>query len=154
MLKKYGWIVLVGAFALVFWLGQQTGSGNAGTEIPASGNTQSDAPEMPAKTSQSSSEDTNSAQGFPVYLPAEAKTTLELISRNGPYPHRQDGAVFQNREKHLPQKPRGYYREYTVATPGLSHRGARRIVTGGEPIQIYYYTDDHYDSFREFEVQP
>ena len=51
-----------------------------------------------------------------------------------------------------PGKPRGYYREYTVRTPGLNHRGARRIVTGGDPPREWYYTDDHYDSFRRFEV--
>ncbi len=154
MLKKYGWIVLIGAFALVFWLGEQTSRGNAGTEIPSAESTQASPREIPAQISSPSSDDAKSTWDLPDYLPAEAKTTLELISRNGPFPHRQDGGVFQNREKHLPQKNRGYYREYTVETPGLSHRGARRIVTGGDPIEMYYYTDDHYDSFREFEVQP
>lgn len=154
MLRKYGWIVLIAAFALVFWLGQQTGSGHAGMEIPAAQSTQASPREIPGQISSPSSDHVNSAAELPDFLPAEAKTTLELISRNGRLPHRQDGAVFQNREKHLPQKPRGYYREYTVETPGLSHRGARRIVTGGDPIEIYYYTDDHYDSFREFEVHP
>ncbi|NDK40170.1 ribonuclease [Pseudoxanthomonas gei] len=91
---------------------------------------------------------------LPGFLPREALTTLDLIARDGPFPHPQDGATFGNREKHLPQKPRGYYREYTVETPGLSHRGARRIITGGRPPVIYYYTDDHYDSFRSFTVSP
>ena len=59
--------------------------------------------------------------------------------------------MFGNREGHLPRKPRGWYREYTVETPGLSHRGARRIVTGGDPPREWYYTDDHYDSFRPFD---
>ncbi len=58
--------------------------------------------------------------------------------------------MFGNREGHLPRKPRGWYREYTVDTPGLSHRGARRIVTGGNPPQTWHYTSDHYDSFRAF----
>jgi ribonuclease T1 len=62
--------------------------------------------------------------------------------------------VFFNREGRLPSRPRGYYREYTVDTPGLGHRGARRIVTGGEPPDVWYYTDDHYDSFRPFEPPP
>lgn len=88
---------------------------------------------------------------LPAFLPREAHDTLELIARGGPFPHRQDGSVFSNREGHLPPKPRGYYREYTVDTPGLGHRGARRIVTGGQPPAVYYYTDDHYDSFRSFE---
>ncbi|HSX65772.1 MAG TPA: ribonuclease domain-containing protein [Pseudoxanthomonas sp.] len=85
------------------------------------------------------------------FLPAEAHDTLRLITAGGPYPHRQDGGVFGNREGRLPAQPRGFYREYTVTTPGLNHRGARRIVTGGQPPQIYYYTDDHYQSFRRFD---
>lgn len=85
-------------------------------------------------------------------LPAEAIETIALIQRGGPYPHRQDDGVFGNRERRLPQKPRGWYREYTVDTPGLNHRGPRRIVTGGHPPNEWYYTDDHYDSFRKFEV--
>ena len=86
------------------------------------------------------------------WLPAEALHTLELIRRDGPFPHRQDGTVFYNREGRLPPRSTGYYREYTVRTPGLNHRGARRIVTGGRPPEVYYYTDDHYGSFRRFEV--
>jgi ribonuclease T1 len=77
---------------------------------------------------------------------------LALIERGGPFPHRQDGSHFQNRERRLPPRPRGHYREYTVRTPGLGHRGPRRIVTGGDPPQDYWYTDDHYASFRRFEV--
>ena len=86
-------------------------------------------------------------------LPAEALETVALIQRGGPYPHRQDDGVFGNRERRLPPKPRGWYREYTVDTPGVGHRGARRIVTGGRPPSKWYYTDDHYDSFRPFEVR-
>jgi len=91
---------------------------------------------------------------LPAFLPAEATETLRLIHRDGPYPHRQDGSVFQNRERRLPAQARGHYREFTVATPGLSHRGARRIVTGGNLLYEYWYTDDHYQSFRRFEVPP
>ena len=86
-------------------------------------------------------------------LPDEALDTIALIQRGGPYPHRQDDGVFGNRERRLPQKPRGWYREYTVDTPGVDHRGARRIVTGGRPPSEWYYTDDHYDSFQKFEVR-
>lgn len=93
-----------------------------------------------------------SADALPGFLPPEARRTLALIARGGPFPHRQDGAVFQNREGRLPRQAQGYYREYTVDTPGLGHRGARRIVTGGQPPREYYYTDDHYDSFRRFET--
>ncbi|TKA92571.1 ribonuclease [Halopseudomonas bauzanensis] len=73
--------------------------------------------------------------------------TLERISRNGPFPYQRDGITFENRERLLPIKPRGYYREYTVDTPGLSHRGPRRVVTGGNPPVEFYYTEDHYRSF-------
>ena len=90
--------------------------------------------------------------GLPAFLPAEARATVALIQRGGPFPHRQDGSVFGNRENRLPRQPRGWYREYTVDTPGLDHRGARRIVTGGDPPREWYYTDDHYDSFRRFDV--
>src|SRR4249919_2976959 len=81
-------------------------------------------------------------------LPPEALHTLQLIARGGPFPHRQDGQVFGNREHLLPPQPRGFYREYTVDTPGAGNRGARRIITGGQPVQAWYYTDDHYASFR------
>jgi len=79
-------------------------------------------------------------------LPAEARRTLALIERGGPYPYSRDGVVFGNFEGRLPKEKRGYYHEYTVKTPGSRDRGARRIVTGqGGEI---YYTDDHYDTFR------
>jgi ribonuclease T1 len=87
-------------------------------------------------------------------LPAEARQTLALIKRGGPFPYRKDGVAFGNREKHLPQREHGYYREYTVPTPGERDRGARRIVAGrGAKGDVatsgeYYYTDDHYRSFR------
>jgi len=79
-------------------------------------------------------------------LPKEARDTLALVKKGGPYPYAKDGAVFGNREARLPKQKRGYYREYTVRTPGERTRGARRIVAGraGE----YWYTDDHYATFR------
>ncbi|GAB4181290.1 MAG: hypothetical protein Fur006_16240 [Coleofasciculaceae cyanobacterium] len=78
-------------------------------------------------------------------LPPEAQVTIELIQKGGPFPYKQDGTIFRNREKRLPPAPVGYYREYTVPTPGLRTRGAQRIVTGrGNEI---YYTGDHYRSF-------
>jgi len=79
-------------------------------------------------------------------LPPEALETLALIQRGGPFPYRQDGQVFQNRERILPPKKSGYYHEYTVETPGSDDRGARRIVTGAN--DEYYYTSDHYASFK------
>ena len=79
-------------------------------------------------------------------LPSQARDTIALIRKGGPHPYERDGIVFGNFEKRLPLKERGYYREYTVRTPGSNDRGARRIVAGrgGE----LYYTDDHYGSFR------
>ncbi|MFF3318908.1 ribonuclease domain-containing protein [Streptomyces sp. NPDC003035] len=79
-------------------------------------------------------------------LPSQAHDTLRLIARGGPFPYRQDGSVFQNREGILPAHSTGYYHEYTVKTPGSTTRGARRIVTG-ESYQEDYYTADHYASF-------
>lgn len=91
---------------------------------------------------------------LPPFLPPEARQTIALIQRGGPYPHRQDGSVFGNREQRLPERPRGYYREFTVETPGAPNRGARRIVTGGNPPTGWFYTDDHYETFRSFDVPP
>ena len=87
-------------------------------------------------------------------LPAEAIETLALIQSRGPFPYRKDGSVFHNRERLLPHKASGYYREYTVPTPGARDRGARRIVSGGDPPVVYYYTDDHYRSFRQLQLEP
>lgn len=99
-------------------------------------------------------------------LPAEAHQTLQLIRSGGPFPHERDGITFGNYEKLLPPAPRGHYREYTVRTPGINHRGARRIVVGCERQRAsavpagslrlaqcrdggeFYYTADHYRSFR------
>ena len=83
-------------------------------------------------------------------LPQEAQKTIELIRKGGPYPYEKDGSVFGNYEKILPLQKRGYYREFTVKTPWVRHRGARRIVTGGEKYRPgeYYYTGDHYKSFK------
>jgi len=79
-------------------------------------------------------------------LPGVARSTIALIRKGGPFPYAKDGAIFGNREQVLPRQIRGYYREYTVKTPGERTRGARRIIwgKGGE----FYYTDDHYNHFR------
>lgn len=79
-------------------------------------------------------------------LPAEARETLALIQRGGPFAHSRDGIVFHNRERRLPSAPRGTYREYTVPTPGSRDRGARRIIAEG--TRQFWYTSDHYRSFR------
>lgn len=84
-------------------------------------------------------------------LPPEVKQTLQLVRQGGPFPNRRDGVVFANRERILPRQKNAYYHEYTVATPGLSGRGARRLVVGGMPqtSQEIYYSDDHYRSFKQ-----
>ena len=84
-------------------------------------------------------------------LPPQGRATYALIRDGGPFPYDKDGSVFGNRERQLPAKKRGYYREYTVRTPGVAHRGARRIVCGGakRTPDACYYTSDHYTSFRE-----
>lgn len=132
-----GWIWLVAALCLLgSW---QLLERRAGPGLP------------PAAESRPVADNGVHAEPRADFLPPEAHATLALIDRGGPFPHRQDGSVFHNRERLLPQRPRGHYREYTVDTPGLGHRGARRIVTGGDPPAEWYYTADHYQSFRAFE---
>jgi len=83
-------------------------------------------------------------------LPLEARQTYEAVRHGGPFRYHKDGGVFGNREHRLPQKARGYYREYTVMTPGARDRGARRIICGGPRPTIpdaCFYTADHYASF-------
>lgn len=84
-------------------------------------------------------------------LPAQGRTTYARIHEGGPFPYDKDGSTFGNRERQLPPHPRGYYREYTVKTPGVRERGARRIVCGGpaRSPEACYYTQDHYSSFRQ-----
>ena len=89
-----------------------------------------------------------------VSLPVEAQETLTKVRNGGPFPYAKDGIVFGNRERLLPAKERGHYREYTVRTPEQSGRGARRIVCGGvQPTrpEVCYYTQNHYASFRRIE---
>ncbi|WP_424892613.1 ribonuclease domain-containing protein [Streptomyces sp. XH2] len=84
-------------------------------------------------------------------LPAEARKTLDLIDKGGPFPYDKDGTVFGNYENRLPKQARGYYHEYTVPTPGSRNRGARRIIAGSHAER--FYTSDHYETF-EAVVQP
>lgn len=85
-------------------------------------------------------------------LPVEAQETLRLIRAGGPFPYAKDGTVFSNRERLLPLRPRGFYREYTVPTPGSRDRGPRRLVTGGR--NEIYWTSDHYRSFSRVSEAP
>ncbi len=95
--------------------------------------------------------DSNAATISVAELPRQGRATYELIRQGGPFPYDKDGGVFGNRERQLPVERRGYWREYTVTTPGSRDRGARRIVCGG-PIRAphaCFYTADHYASFRK-----
>ena len=142
-------ILVVGLLLVLAWTWQQ------GEFAPIGPDASSAPPASAPSGSPPAPEDARAPEAgrrLPAFLPPEAHDTLALIERGGPFPHRQDGSVFQNRERQLPPRPRGHYREYTVRTPGLGHRGPRRIVTGGDPPQDYWYTDDHYASFRRFEV--
>ena len=85
-------------------------------------------------------------------LPPEAQRTVQLVLRGGPFPYRRDGVIFENREGRLPTRARSYYREYTVPTPGQRDRGPRRIIVGAS--REFYYSDDHYRSFRRVEGLP
>jgi guanyl-specific ribonuclease Sa len=86
-------------------------------------------------------------------LPREVFDTIALIRRGGPFPYQRDGVVFHNRERRLPPAPRGHYHEYTVPTPGSRTRGARHVVSGGNPPAVFYYTADHYVSFHRVEPE-
>lgn len=143
--ERYRWLLLlVAAVMLVAWL--VSGSGQGDPEPTG------DAGSAPSSTSSRTDDParTDAASGLPVVrlteLPPEAARTVRLIDAGGPFPEPEhDGGTFGNREELLPDRPMGYYREYTVPTPGLDHRGARRIVTGG-PDELYW-TADHYSSF-------
>ncbi|MFF0475517.1 ribonuclease domain-containing protein [Streptomyces sp. NPDC004284] len=137
--------VLLALVLAVFLAGCSSASGGAAPAAPAP--TRTTATTTPTGTTAAPT----GTSGLPTVraadLPAEARKTLALIARGGPFPYAKDGTVFSNFERVLPREERGYYHEYTVKTPGSRDRGARRIVTGrnGET----YYTDDHYETFRE-----
>jgi ribonuclease T1 len=146
------WVVLalvVGA--LVLWALARNGSGEA-LDPPAA------VPSQSATTDRSSGTSSPSRRSTPESglatiaesaLPDEADTTLALVRAGGPFPYEEDGGVFGNRERLLPRHPGGYYREYTVETPGEGDRGPRRIIAGADGD--LYWTSDHYASFRQVE---
>ena len=140
-------IVLVGVWA---WprVSQDRALQGVGTTVPP--NTRPAGRAYPPLLPRSAST-RGPAANYPAMLPREAHAVLDSIARGGPYDHRQDGNVFQNREHRLPPQAHGYYREFTVPTPGSPDRGPRRIVTGGDPPESYWYSDDHYRSFRRFD---
>ncbi|MFF9150067.1 ribonuclease domain-containing protein [Streptomyces sp. NPDC014861] len=122
-------------------------SAGTGTSTATAAPSRTTATAAPAPSADGASR----ASGLPVVreaeLPPEARETLALIRAGGPFPYARDGVVFSNFERILPRRKRGYYHEYTVRTPGERDRGPRRVVTGGAGER--YYTDDHYESFRE-----
>jgi ribonuclease T1 len=143
---RYRWLVLlVAAAMLVGWL--VTGGGQ---DSDPGASTATEAPSSSSPTQELTEPSSEPTSDLPTIeladLPPEAAQTVELIDRGGPFPEPDhDGGVFENREDLLPDQPDGYYREYTVPTPGSQDRGARRIIAGdgGE----LYWTGDHYRSF-------
>ena len=131
-------LVLVG----LFWLLAGCATGSGATPTPTS-------PSAPSPTAEATPRLPEGWTGGTIHvadLPPEARDTLHLIAAGGPFPYRQDGQTFGNREGLLPARPSGAYREYTVETPGSPDRGARRLVV--DAGRDAYYTDDHYASFR------
>lgn len=150
-MRRNAWLI-IGLLLAGLWAWSQYG---AQTTAPAEGapsaNQRAGNHAPPAFPPDASAQEPRAARAaYPGWLPAEALDTLARIERDGPYPHRQDGGTFQNRERRLPSQPRGYYREFTVRTPGSRDRGARRIVSGGAPPVEFFYTADHYRTFRRF----
>ena len=152
--RSIGSVAVTLLFALAIWFF------NGGAEQVFNQSGRTSQPSSQSQTTQSggglveaNSSTENDSPGVPVgmpivtikNLPPEAVETIDLIWSDGPYPFDKDDTTFGNREGLLPDKSRGYYREYTVVTPGLDHRGARRIVAGADGE--LYYTDDHYESF-------
>lgn len=136
-------VVAVIATLAVWWLGDGTTSTPSPSESPSTSYSETTpAPDdMPA---------TDPDSGLPYValadLPPEAARTVDRIGAGGPFPYDEDGSTFGNYEGLLPDRPRGYYREYTVETPGSDDRGARRIVAGSEGE--LFWTEDHYESFE------
>jgi len=151
-----GLLIALITAAVVWWTqgdGNTPGADPSPTDTPSA--QQSTAETSPPTAGESQTDDpggdggTDPDSGLPIIqvsdLPPEVAGTLSLIDAGGPYPYEEDDDTFGNFEEVLPERERGYYREYTVETPGLGHRGARRIVAGSNGE--LYWTDDHYSSF-------
>lgn len=147
-MRRIGLPLVIALLLAAFWVGGL----RAPATDPAAGAAVNG--EFSAETAPRSREPAAARRQASTWLPPEAVDTIALIEAGGPFPYRRDGVTFENRERLLPGQPRGYYREYTVPTPGVSDRGARRIVAGGDPPEVMYYTADHYRSFRRVEGLP
>lgn len=154
---KVGGIITAVAVVLLLVYALQSGGGSPSAE-PSSGpsatatsteRTTTRSP-RPARSTATPSDGTTGSDGLALVrladLPSQARRTVALIDAGGPFPYAKDGATFNNFEGVLPKQPRGYYREYTVPTPGERDRGARRIVTGDRDRELFY-TADHYETF-------
>ena len=150
--QRYRWLLLLAAATmLVAWLVAGGGQGDDDPAGDAGSTSSTTSSPSPSSSPDDATGATDAASGLPVVrlaaLPPEAGRTVELIDAGGPFPEPDhDGGTFGNREELLPDQPMGYYREYTVPTPGVDHRGARRIVAGDDGEELYW-TDDHYGSF-------
>ncbi|WP_392543355.1 ribonuclease domain-containing protein [Oryzobacter telluris] len=144
-------VLVAAALVLGLWLANQRDTPTASPT--GSGSATTTATDGPSSASVPPARDTG---GLPVVaaadLPREARETIALIEAGGPFRYARDGVTFGNRERLLPRHPSGWYREYTVPTPGEDDRGARRIVTGRDGT--VYWTDDHYASFSVVQEQP
>lgn len=145
MTRRLRSVVAVVGLVVVVGLALLVGAGpdpQPGTDRPA--------PARSASSARTASDQRDPETGLLLVevrrLPRQVQETVALIERGGPYPYRQDGATFSNREGLLPPEPKGFYREFTVATTGSDDRGARRVVTGDRDRQ-FFYTADHYESF-------
>lgn len=147
--RHLGLIAIIVLLGLWLW-SKRLGNGDADVPVPAPTPAAQVANAVSNEAARAPASDP--AARYPDFLPVEAHDVLDRIASGGPFAYRQDGGVFQNRERRLPPRPGGYYREYTVVTPGSDDRGARRIITGGDPPVEYWYSDDHYQSFRRFDV--
>jgi ribonuclease T1 len=142
------------AFSCILVLSAMLGGCGKGGSQNATPASEASASEVPAQPAQAASGAPAASGALAVVtkaqLPAEAAETLRLIKAGGPFPFSEDGVMFRNSAGLLPQHPRGYYRTYTVRTPGSTDRGQRRVICGGARRQISdcYYTDDYYVSFR------
>lgn len=144
------WLVplLIAALVVGLWWAAGRDSASEPPAARATGTATAE-PSRTAPPSDAATPDSGLATIAESRLPREARATLALIRAGGPYPYDQDDRTFQNREGLLPDQKRGYYREYTVETPGSDDRGARRIIAGRDGDR--FWTADHYDSFRQIQ---